>query len=110
MEKINWIEVGKVSDIAMLGSRIVKKGNLEIALFRTENDKIYALKNKCAHKGGPLSEGIVHDCYVTCPLHNWVFDLNNGKATGVDKGKVATYPVKVENGIIFLSFEENVKK
>ncbi len=101
----DWIEIGSVDDIPVLGARIVRKGSANIAVFRTSNDTIYALENKCAHKQGPLSEGIVHGCRVTCPLHNWVFDMQTGEAIGADEGKVPTYPVEVRDGKIFLSLE-----
>ena len=98
-----WIELGTLDAIPAAGARIVRADKVTIAVFRTSDDKVFALENKCAHKGGPLSEGIVHGCKVTCPLHNWVFDMTTGKATGADEGKVKTYPVKVMDGKIFLS-------
>ncbi len=103
MIMVNWIEIGTIGDITPLGSRTVHMGGLKIAVFRTSNDEVYALENKCAHKQGPLSEGIVHGCRVTCPLHNWVFDMQTGKATGADEGTVKTFPVKVTDGTIFIS-------
>lgn len=101
----NWTKIGKLTDIPPLGARIVRKGETSIAIFRAEADQIFAMENKCAHKQGPLSEGIVHGCRVTCPLHNWVFDMKTGEAQGADEGTVATFPVKIEDDIIFLSFE-----
>ena len=98
----NWTKVGKLADIPRLGARIIRHGGTNIAIFRTGDDRIFALENRCAHKGGPLSEGIVHGCRVTCPLHNWVFDLETGQAVGPDEGEVPTYAVKVEEGIIFI--------
>ena len=77
------------------------EGADEIAIFHTIGGEFYALVNKCPHKGGPLSEGIVHGQSVTCPLHNWVFDLNTGQARGED-GAIATYPVRVEAGRVLI--------
>ena len=65
-------------------------------------DRVFALTDRCPHKGGPLSEGIVHGDRVTCPLHNWVFDLNTGVAQGADEGAVPVWHVRVEGGRIFL--------
>ncbi len=96
----DWVEVGKREEIPVLGSRIVRRKEGDIALFRTEKDEVYALDNKCPHEGGPLSEGIVHGCRITCPLHNWVMELDTGKAVAPDEGQAKTYRVKVENGII----------
>ncbi|WP_152496929.1 nitrite reductase small subunit NirD [Roseovarius sp. THAF8] len=72
-----------------------------IAVFRTAENEVFATSNTCPHKAGPLSEGIVHGQSVTCPLHNWVFDLETGKAQGED-GEIATYPLKVEDGRVLI--------
>lgn len=99
----NWIEIGRVSDIPRRGARCVNTPTGKIAVFRTAEDRIYAIENRCPHKGGPLSEGIVHGASVTCPLHNWVFDLESGQALGADEGQVKTYPVDVVDGRIFMA-------
>jgi nitrite reductase (NADH) small subunit len=98
-----WIELGRIEAVPQRGARCITTPTGKIAVFRTANDQVYAMDNRCPHKGGPLSEGIVHGSSVTCPLHNWVFDLATGEAQGADEGKVRTYPVKVENGRIFLA-------
>jgi len=98
-----WIELGSLDAIPVMGARIVHIPATTIAVFRTSDDKVFALENKCAHKNGPLSEGIVHGCKVTCPLHGWVFDMKTGNAMGADEGKVTTFPVKIMDGKIFLS-------
>lgn len=96
-----WFDVCEVSDIPVRGSRRIEKDGLKIAIFRTADDRVFAVENRCAHKGGPLSEGIVHDCAVTCPLHNWVYDLSTGKTRGADDGQIRTFPVEIrENGRI----------
>lgn len=100
---MNWIEVGKLEDIPPLGSRIVQTNIGDIAIFRTAKDEVFALKDQCPHKGGPLSQGIVHDKRVTCPLHNWVIALDTGEATGPDTGCTKKYPLKIEGGLVFLS-------
>jgi nitrite reductase (NADH) small subunit len=73
-----------------------------VAVFRTADDQVFATSDRCPHKGGPLSEGIVHGHAVTCPLHNWVFSLETGLAEGADEGAIATYPARVESGRILL--------
>jgi len=98
---MSWIDIGHIDDIALRGARIVKTPVGCIGLFRTAEDKVFAASNTCPHKGGPLSEGIVHGESITCPLHNWVFDLNTGEAKGED-GRIETYPVRVEAGRILL--------
>ncbi|MFV0490532.1 MAG: nitrite reductase small subunit NirD [Pseudorhodobacter sp.] len=99
---MNWIDIGHIDDIPLRGARLLKTQVGCIALFRTAEAEVFAASNTCPHKGGPLSEGIVHDQKVTCPLHNWVFDLNTGEAEGTDDGRIATYPVRVEAGRILI--------
>lgn len=96
----NWYEVCAVDDIALRGSRIVKTAKGCVALFRTAQNDVYALNDKCAHKQGPLSQGIVHGNLVTCPLHGWVFSLETGEAQGADKGRVKTIPVRIVEGCV----------
>ncbi len=98
-----WIEVGKVQDIPRLGARVVRTDDYDIAVFRTADDSIFALRDKCPHKGGPLSQGIVHGNRVACPLHDWKIQLDSGIAVAPDEGCAARFPVKVEGGIIHLS-------
>ncbi len=100
-----WVEVGAVEDITPLGSRVFRHPEHNIAIIRAEDDKIFAIENSCPHKQGPLSEGIVHGCRVTCPLHNWVIELDSGEAVAPDEGKVKTWPVRVDNGVIFVKLE-----
>ena len=100
-----WTEVGKVQDIPKRGSRCIRMGETTIALFRSADDQVYAMEDKCPHKKGPLSQGIVHDNCVTCPLHNWVISLETGLAQGADSGSVMTFPVKEEAGVLFLSLK-----
>lgn len=97
-----WIEIGKVSDIPQQGSRCVVAGDLTIAVFRTKEDEFFALEDKCPHKQGPLSQGIVHDGCVTCPLHNWVISLATGEAQGADEGRTKSYPVRIDGETILL--------
>lgn len=96
----SWVEIGKLSDIPRQGSRCVELGEKTIAIFRTFEDQVFALEDKCPHKKGPLSQGIVHDGCVTCPLHNWVISLATGKAQGADKGASQTYSVKLDGETI----------
>jgi nitrite reductase (NADH) small subunit len=72
-------------------------------VFRTVDDRVFAIDDRCPHKGGPLSQGIVHGNSVTCPLHNWVISLESGKAQGADEGCVRTIPLKVEEGTIYIA-------
>lgn len=97
-----WIEIGTVDDIPPLGSRVVRTPMGDIAVFRAAGDAIFALNDKCPHKGGPISQGIVHGEQVTCPLHNQIIDLKSGTFASGECGRSRTYPVKVEDGVISL--------
>ena len=97
-----WIDVGALDDVPRRGARVVKTPAGCIAVFRTEADEFFALDDRCPHKGGPLSQGIVHDRSVTCPLHNWVIDLATGQAAAPDEGHVRTVPLRCEGGRLLL--------
>ena len=98
---MTWIDIGPIDDIPMRGARKLKTALGCVAVFRTGQNDVFAATDMCPHKGGPLSEGIVHGQSVTCPLHNWVFDLNTGRAQGED-GSITTFPVRVENGRVLI--------
>src|SRR5579863_9688245 len=98
----DWIDIGALAAIPRQGARLVKTAAGCVAVFRTADDRVFALDDRCPHKGGPLSQGIVHDGRVTCPLHNWVIDLESGRAQGADVGETRTYAVRVEEGRLML--------
>lgn len=107
---MSWIDIGHIDDVPLLGARLVKTRAGCVAIFRTAEAEVFAASNTCPHKGGPLSEGIVHGQSVTCPLHNWVFDLNTGEAQGADEGRISTYPVRIEDGRILLDADAMVAR
>lgn len=102
---MSWIDIGHIDDIPLRGARIVKTAVGCVAVFRTAEEEVFATSNSCPHKGGPLSEGIVHGKSVTCPLHNWVFSLETGEAQGADEGRIATYPIRLDAGRLLLDGE-----
>ena len=102
-----WLDIGPTDQIAPGNARTlpVRGGpdeNREIAIFHTLDNQFYALVNKCPHKQGPLSQGIVHGNVVTCPLHNWNISLKSGEALGDDKGCTPTVPVKIDGGRVLI--------
>lgn len=105
--KEEWIEVGNVSDIPKDGARVVKTPLGDIAVFRNMQDEIFALRDQCPHKGGPLSQGIIYGKTVACPLHNWSIALETGIAVAPDEGCAASFPVRVEGEKVFLSLTPN---
>lgn len=105
----DWIEVGVLEDIPRLGARVVRTERGDIAVFRTLDDDVFALDDRCPHKGGPLSQGIVYGRKVACPLHNWSIHLDTGAAVAPDEGCAARYAVRVEDGKIYLSLQPLAK-
>jgi len=103
MSAPDWITVCAVADIPALGARRVRRPDgVDIALFRAESDRIYALLDRCPHKGGPLSQGIVFGASVACPLHNWTIRLDDGHAQAPDEGCTPVFAVKLEDGQVYL--------
>ncbi|MBA4113927.1 MAG: nitrite reductase (NAD(P)H) small subunit [Verminephrobacter sp.] len=102
-----WKPICRVDDIPVLGARRVQRAQgLEVAVFRTEANEIFALLDRCPHKGGPLSQGIVFGNSVACPLHNWTIGLADGQAQAPDEGCTPRFAVKVEDGQVFLDADE----
>jgi nitrite reductase (NADH) small subunit len=97
-----WTGVGALDQIPRRGARVVRTPKGCVAVFRTADDRAFALEDRCPHKGGPLSQGIVHGNSVTCPLHNWVLSLETGVAQGADMGAVLAVPLRVEDGRLWL--------
>ncbi|VVD59435.1 nitrite reductase [Pandoraea capi] len=104
-----WLHVCDVNAIPRLGTRVLTHPSGDIALFRTESDNVFALRDKCPHKGGALSQGIVHGEKVTCPLHAWNIDLNTGEACAPDVGCAQRFPVRIDAGEVYLAFDETVQ-
>ena len=103
----NWKKICQVSEIPVLGSRCVARPNgLDVAVFRNTEDQVFALLDRCPHKGGPLSQGIVFGTSVACPLHNWTIGMADGCAKAPDEGCTPKFSVKVEDGVVHLDSSE----
>ncbi len=103
MKMNEWTVVCKVDDIPVLGSRrVARRSGMDVAVFRTGQDEVFALLDRCPHKGGPLSQGIVFGKSVACPLHNWTIDLQDGCAKAPDEGCATKFACKVEAGRVLL--------
>jgi nitrite reductase (NADH) small subunit len=101
--KANWREVGSIDDIPRLGARTVSLRGADVAVFRTEDDRVFALYDSCPHKQGKLSQGIVHGDSVTCPLHGWVVGLADGQARAPDEGCARRIAVRLDGRSILLA-------
>jgi nitrite reductase (NADH) small subunit len=102
-----WKAVCRVEDIPVLGSRCVARPTgVDVAVFRNDQDQVFALLDRCPHKGGPLSQGIVFGTSVACPLHNWTIGMDDGCAKSPDEGCTPRFAVKVEAGVVHLDAKE----
>ncbi|HEX2012857.1 MAG TPA: nitrite reductase small subunit NirD [Roseateles sp.] len=103
----DWKTICAVSDIPVLGARRVQRAKgPQVALFRTADDQVYALLDRCPHRAGPLSQGIVFGKAVACPLHNWTIGLDSGAAREPDEGRTPSFAVRIEAGQVLLSQTE----
>ena len=103
----NWKKICRVQDIPVLGARSVARAQgMDVAVFRNDQDQVFALLDRCPHKGGPLSQGIVFGTSVACPLHNWTIGLADGCARAPDVGSTPRFSVKVESGVVHLDGDE----
>ncbi len=103
-----FVAVCALADVPVLGARVVERpGHPEgnVAVFRTSDDRVFAVLDRCPHQGGPLSQGIVYGDRVACPLHNWSIDLASGQAVAPDVGCASTFAVRVDRGIVFVALE-----
>lgn len=102
-----WTLICRIEDIPVLGSRRVTRAQgLDVAVFRNDQDEVFALLDRCPHKGGPLSQGIVFGTSVACPLHNWTIGLCTGQAAAPDEGCTPRFEVKLTEGQVFLKTAE----
>jgi len=103
---MNWLDICALEDIYILGSRIINGPKGVFAIFRTSVDEVFALDDRCPHKGGPLSQGLVYGKRVACPLHNWQIDLESGQAQAPDVGCAHHHSARVENGRVQLALRD----
>ncbi|MBH9425935.1 nitrite reductase small subunit NirD [Pseudomonas aeruginosa] len=102
---MNWLDICALDEINPRGSRVVAGPKGDIAIFRAADDQVFALDDRCPHKGGPLSQGLIYGKRVACPLHNWQIELESGEAVAPDQGCAHRHPVRVENGRVLLGLD-----
>jgi nitrite reductase (NADH) small subunit len=102
-----WVEVCELREVPVLGARRVSRDQgLPVALFRTSTDVVHAVLDRCPHRGGPLSQGIVFGSSVACPLHNWTIELTDGCARAPDEGCTPVFACQVNAGRVYLDADE----
>ena len=106
VDSVLWKKILPVEDIPVMGARVLQAEVGPIAIFRNAQDEVFAILDECPHKGGPLSQGIVHGKSVTCPLHAWNIDLSTGCALEPDVGCAKSFMLKVDAGNVYLNLEE----
>ena len=103
----SWKAICRIDEIPVLGARrVTREAATAVAIFRNAEDKVFALLDRCPHKGGPLSQGIVFGESVACPLHNWTIGLADGCAKAPDEGCTTRFSVKVDGGVVHLDLDE----
>jgi nitrite reductase (NADH) small subunit len=107
----DWMYICRLDDLPLSGARVVRiEGRPDIALFRTIDDRVFALHDRCPHKGGPLSQGIVHGARVTCPLHAWVINLDSGCVVEPDVGATACLRVRRDGDHVYLHRSDALRR
>jgi len=107
----DWIPICSLADITPLGARRVQRERgIAVAVFRTADDQVFALLDRCPHKGGPLSQGIVFGRQVACPLHNWNIGLADGCAAAPDEGCTPSFACRLQDGQVYLDATELATK
>ena len=101
----DWTLVGKLSEIPRLTARVVETALGPVAVFRTDDDRVFALLDSCPHRQAPLSFGVVRDHIVVCPFHHWSIDLETGAALAPDHGSTPCFAVKIEQDQVWLQNE-----
>jgi len=99
----------KLEEVPIGESRCVTLGEAQVGLFRNQ-DGLFAIDNICPHRGAPLHEGMVSDGQVTCPWHQWQFQLNNGVCRNIPKVRVPAYAAEVRGGTIWIDLEAQAPK
>ncbi len=107
MQMNDWVRVCDIDEIPVLGSRVIRRdGGADVALFRNSENEVFALLDRCPHKGGALSQGIVFGRTVACPLHNWNIALDCGEAAAPDSGCTPSFAVRLEGDAVFLDAQQ----
>ncbi|MCE0522027.1 MAG: nitrite reductase small subunit NirD [Methylacidiphilales bacterium] len=95
----------KLESVPVGESRFLEIGDIQVGLFRSA-DGLFAIDNICPHRGAPLHDGFVADGVVTCPWHQWQFQLDDGVCRNIPNVRIITYPVEVRDGVIWIDLKD----
>lgn len=99
----NWVEACKTGDIDAEDVTCFNHNGHKYAIYRSSSNEYFATDALCTHEAVDLSDGLVMDYIIECPKHNGRFDFRTGEAKGAPVFlDLTTYPVKVENGSVFI--------
>jgi nitrite reductase/ring-hydroxylating ferredoxin subunit len=101
-----WIDVAALASLPDGTAREVLVAGQVIALFRT-GETIYALDGMCAHQGGPIAQGQIHNGCVTCPWHGWQYELATGIQTINRQPLQRVYPVRITDNRIEIQVDSD---
>lgn len=111
-EVISWVRVGAVNDFPENAGACIRHNSRQIAVYHfARTDKWYACQNLCPHKMEMvISRGMIGDSQgipkVACPIHKKTFSLEDGTNLNGEEYSIATYPVKIEAGNVYIGFAD----
>ncbi|UOE92064.1 nitrite reductase small subunit NirD [Alkalihalobacillus sp. LMS39] len=98
------INIGSLRSFPVEIGQSIKIGDEEIAIFRLDNNRVYAVENRSPHpKGGIISEGLVSGEFVFCPLYDWKISLKTGEVQTPDEGAIRTFEVEISNENVYIT-------
>jgi nitrite reductase (NADH) small subunit len=102
-----WRPVCTLEQLGQGKAAVLEAAAVRIAVFRCEDDRLFAVEDRCPHRGALLSNGVLHDgCFVACLDHGWSVCLEDGKVLPPEQGRVRTFPMKLEAGIVYVRTED----
>jgi nitrite reductase (NADH) small subunit len=98
-----WLQVCTLHELSRAGVRTLALPELNVAVFRLADGRVFAIEDRCPHRGARLSAGVIYDAdKIACLDHGWGIRLADGEAEAPEQGCVLTFPVKVEDGLVFV--------
>jgi len=102
---MGWVFAVDKEELAKSGRVRVTAGGRSL-LFLMIGGEVFALKNECPHLGCTMHRGKLDGYFLSCPCHDWIFDVRTGEFITAPEIKIPVYPVKIEDSQIMLNTEE----